>query len=424
MPPSPLHRLLPRGYPPLFAHRRFRRLLPALAASDLGDGMSVVAVAWLAVRLAPPGDSGLLVGAAVTAYVLPGVVGALLLGRLVRRLPAYRLLQAHAGTRAGFLSLVPVAWAFGRLSPGLFLVLLGGSSLMYAWGGSAKYALTAQLLPGELRLAGNALLGTSAWVSTVVGPILAGVLAGLVSPAWIIGLNALSFAVLALAAGRVGRTTGPTPTGPTPTVRPVAAARGAGPRFLLSRPALLGLVAVTWLFNLCYGPVEVALPLFVDQDLHRGAGTLGLYWAAFGLGAVGGSLSAVACRRLPLWPVLLGIVGCHGLSMLPFALPGPAVVSLLGFAVAGLTYGPYSALSLSLFQELTPAALLTAVLALRTAVLLTASPLGTALGGPLTTALGPRTVLAGSGAAMVVTALCAAALRASRAGRPEPAAGA
>jgi O-antigen/teichoic acid export membrane protein len=41
------------------------------------------------------------------------------------------------------------------------------------------------------------------------------------------------------------------------------------------------------------------------------------------------------------------------------------------------------------------------VLAARGAALLTASPLGTALGGPLTTALGPRATLGGSGLATI-----------------------
>jgi hypothetical protein len=62
-------------------------------------------------------------------------------------------------------------------------------------------------------------------------------------------------------------------------------------------------------------------------------------------------------------------------------------------------------------QDHTPAALLTTVLALRASVLLTASPVGAALGGPPTTALGARQVLTGTGIAMIFVAACAAALR-------------
>lgn len=112
-----LFRRFAQGYRPLFAHRPFRRLLPALAVSDLGDGMSVVAVAWLAVRLAPPADRGPLIGAAVAAYVLPGVVGALVLGRWLRALPAQRLIRANAWTRAFFLGCVPSPGRSARSTP-------------------------------------------------------------------------------------------------------------------------------------------------------------------------------------------------------------------------------------------------------------------------------------------------------------------
>ena len=53
-----------------------RRVLPGLAVSALGDGMSMVAVAWLAVQIAPPGREGVWTGLAVAAYSLPATVGA------------------------------------------------------------------------------------------------------------------------------------------------------------------------------------------------------------------------------------------------------------------------------------------------------------------------------------------------------------
>ena len=367
--------------------------------------MSAVAVAWLALQIAPPGASGPLIGAAVAAYILPGAAGALLLGRWLHRLPAQRLIQANAWTRAAFLSCIPFGWATGVLHPALYIALLAGSSLLHGWGSSAKYALVAQLLPGDQRLAANALLSTSAWVSTVVGPALAGLLTVATAPAWIIGLDALSFVWLAVQAGRLAESDEEAPVTPPAEVRLLD-----GLTVLRGRPELLGLLTLTWLFNLAYGPIEVALPLFASDTLHVGADVLGLYWAAFGVGAVVGALFIGAVRKLPLWPVLLCIVAGHGLAMLPFGLHAPVAFSLVGFALGGLIYGPYSALSLNLFQDLTPAALLTTVLALRAAILLTAAPIGAALGGPLTEALGARRTLSGTGVAMIMLAACAATM--------------
>ena len=98
-----------------------------------------------------------------------------------------------------------------------------------------------------------------------------------------------------------------------------------------------------------------------------------------------------------------------GAAVAAYTLPGaPAPCCSAGGG--GVIYGPFTALTYTLFQDRTPAAWLTSVLAFRSAALLTASPVGTALGGPLTAALGPRWVLAGSGAATVVLAAAATGL--------------
>ncbi|MFD9476655.1 MFS transporter [Streptomyces nojiriensis] len=420
MTPVQTTRLLPRTYRPLFAHADFRRLLPALAASDLGDGMSVVAVAWLAIEIAPPGRSGLLLGAALAAYALPGAAGALLFGRWLRRLPAGRLLAADSRIRAVLLGCVPLAWAAGVLHPVLYVALLAGSSVLHAWGNAGRYSLLAQILPPGQRLAANALVSSSVSASIVVGPALAGFLAAVISPAWLIGLDALSFAVLAAqvgrlrgtAAGQDGKEGTAGTAGKEATAAPVDADRSAaGLRLLRKQPELLGVLALTWFFNFLYGPAEVALPLHVTDDLHAGAGLLGLYWTLFGAGAVLGGLAAGALRRFPLWPVTLGIVAGWGLALVPFGLGAPAAVTLACFTLGGLIYGPFTALSYTLFQERTPAASLTTVLAARSAALLTAGPVGTALGGPLIALLGPRQVLAASGIATVALAVIGAAVR-------------
>ncbi|MFJ6440194.1 MFS transporter [Streptomyces sp. NPDC091649] len=389
-------RPVPGPYRSLFTDRTFRRLMPVFALSDLGDGMSVVAVAWLAFALGPEGGRGALAGIAVASYVLPGALGALVLGRWMRRLPARRLLVTDAALRAVLLGAVPLAHVAGLLTPPVYVGLLGASSLLHAWGKAGKHALFAPLLPADQRLAANSVLSTSLWSATIAGPALAGLLAGAVSPAWIIGLNAATFAVLALRAGRT--------TLPRSPVSPVAGGTQRGLGILRRQPELLGLLLVTWVFNLAFGPVEVALPLFVSDNLGAGAGLLGAYWAAFGIGAVIGTLALGAARRLPLWPAMLGIIAGHGIGLLPFALTDTALPSLIGFAFAGLVYGPYSALSFTLVQDRAPADSLTTVLAARGAVLLTASPLGAALGGFLLDRTGAPVVLVGCGALMILIA--------------------
>ncbi len=91
-----LRRLVPSACRPVLANRVFRRLILGFAVSYLGDGMSFVAVAWLAIELAPRATAGLWVGGAVAAYTLPGVLGALVFGRRLRRVPARRCCTARS----------------------------------------------------------------------------------------------------------------------------------------------------------------------------------------------------------------------------------------------------------------------------------------------------------------------------------------
>jgi predicted MFS family arabinose efflux permease len=78
------------------------------------------------------------------------------------------------------------------------------------------------------------------------------------------------------------------------------------------------------------------------------------------------------------------------------------------FAVGGLVYGPFIPLTYALFQSITTTANLPSVLAARSAALTIATPLGTAIGGPIIAGLGAKWTLGASGAATVLLAAFAA----------------
>src|SRR5580658_3334082 len=111
-------------YRPVLSHPVVRRLLPGYLLSALGDGMSAVAIAWLALRLAPEPTRGLWVGAAVAAYSVPGALGAALLGRWLRHRGGVRLAGADAVLRAVALGAIPVLWAAHLLTPTWYVALL------------------------------------------------------------------------------------------------------------------------------------------------------------------------------------------------------------------------------------------------------------------------------------------------------------
>ena len=139
---------------------------------------------------------------------------------------------------------------------------------------------------------------------------------------------------------------------------------------------------MTWVFFFLYGPVEVALPVYVAVDLRAPAGLLGAYWTTFGVGALAATLITGTIRGRNMRRITLLIVAGWGACLLPFAF-APIPVTLAAFAIGGLIYGPFIPLTYALFQSSTTAANLPSVLAARSAVVMVSTPLGTAIGGPL-----------------------------------------
>src|SRR5262249_41672519 len=186
--------LIPHAYRALLRDRRARRLLSGLGVSSLGDGMSTVTIAWLAVRTAPDGGVGIFVGLALAAYTLPGAVGALTLGRYFRRRPARALVLAHCVLRAVFLGMVVLLGATNALSPVAYVARLAASSLLASWGSAGQYTMLAEVGGADGRLAANSLATAQVWLATILGPVLAGVLLVRIAPTWLLAFDAASFA--------------------------------------------------------------------------------------------------------------------------------------------------------------------------------------------------------------------------------------
>ena len=404
-------------YYPALSHPVLRRVLPGAAASALGDGMSAVAIAWLALRLAPEPSRGLWVGASVAAYSLPGAIGAVALRRWLGGRGGARLTFVNAVLRAAALGLIACLALAGLLGPAGYVALLGVSSLLSAWGIAGKYTLIADLLPPEQWVAGNTVFGLADQLSLMIGPALAGT--GGRGHRSRRGhrrrRRELGRARDQLRPHRAPRRPFRPAGRPSPHGRPSPGGRcarclGGDPL----QPGAAGLLALSFVFYLLYGPVEVALPVPVATDLHGSAALLGLFWAVFGVGAVIGELSAPFLRRWRVWPIMTGIVLGWGLALVPLGLVTPLWMALAAFFAGAVIWGPWMSLSMAVLQDASPPAALAQVIAARSSLLIIAAPLGTALGGPIVAALGARGTLLASALATVALGVVTAGFLAAR----------
>jgi predicted MFS family arabinose efflux permease len=384
--------------------RPFATLLAGYAVSSLGDGMAAVAISWLAILLARGRDTGLLVGAAVAAYTIPGVVAGLGLGRLLTRWDPRLLILAEAVVRAACLGLIAAGAAAGVLTPAGYVALLGVSSLLGLLGSTGALTSVAELLPEAHRVAGNSLLTVASFAATIVGPALAGLVIATAGAGVAFGIDAGSYAVLIVAVLLSRR------------FQPPVRAQGPGQgmrlalRALRHQPAVLGITVACVAFYGLYGPVEVALPVYVSQVLHAGPGVLGGYWTLFGCGATAGALAASWAARFGLWRVCVAIIAGWGACLVPLGLTASAAVGFAALAAGGLVYGPFQPLKQTIIQRASPPGSLAALAGASGLLTVPAAPAGTVLGGPLVAAIGPAATLLASGLATIALAAVAAAV--------------
>jgi len=71
----------------------------------------------------------------------------------------------------------------------------------------------------------------------------------------------------------------------------------------------------------------------------------------FGVGAVTGELAAPFLRRWPVWPTMTGIVLGWGLALVPLGLPTPLWAGLASFFAGAVIWGPWTSLSMGVFQD-------------------------------------------------------------------------
>lgn len=404
--PTPdVKRSFPRSSPywPVISHRLLRRVLPGMAVSSFGDGMSVVAISWLALELAPARSEAAWVALAVAAYSLPATLGAAVFGPLLAGRGSAQLVYWDAALRGVTLALIPVAHLAGLLDPPVFVALLAASSLLHSWGVAGRFTLIAEVLPERHHVPANALLNIFAGAATVAGPPIAGLLIGWQGAVLVIALDAVSFLVLAvsyLSALRAGVADKPAEAPPRN--------RATGLRAVAGDRTLLVLMLLTFAFFAFFGPVYVAFPIYVD-DIGGSAALLGLYYTAFGVGSLVGAVASGYAGRLPLWRTIIGIVVGFGITLLPLGLGAPVPVSLAAFALGGFIWAPYMALSRALIQRRAEPGRLASVLAANTALIVPAVPLGTILGGPLVTLLGARGTLLCCAIATIALGLLATA---------------
>jgi MFS family permease len=358
-------------------------LVTAEAVSSFGSQMTFVALPWFVLSTT---GSATRMGIVLAAELVPIAILGIPSGTVVAKYGARRTMLISDLARAPLLGSIPALHALGWLTFPLLLALVALIGVFIAPYFASQRLILPELVGDDEHVVAqaNAVLEGAQRTTALLGPALAGVvIAAFGAPtALVVDAATFLFSFVVLAAFVPMRP--PLPGGDE--------GRGvlAGIRFVL-RDRLLRVLGMTALVANGLSQMLVAGLIVLAFDEFHSSRVAGVFFAAFGAGAVVGSVVAVrAVGRFD--PLRLGAVSFVALTIPVFALALPLPVAGVAAALAlSSLFGPLvNAPLLGVITMRTPEALRAKVM---TAVLTTAmlaGPLGLLVAGPLLQAWGPR----------------------------------
>jgi len=268
--------------------RNFRLLWTGMSVSLLGDGIFIVAVAWLAYALSDRPSSLAFVGLATS---LPQVVLLLVGGAVSDRMNRQAILFWSDLLRALAVGGLATLTATGSLQLWELYLVCAFIGAATAFSVPAFDALVPQLVPDEELVPAN---GVDQFVRPfaiqLAGPALGGLLVATVHPAGAFVVDALTFAFSAACVARMTR-----PRGTRVAVNPEGDSFRheilEGLRYVRRHVWLWGtFLSATFTYLLFIGPTQVLLPYIVRNSLHEGATAYGIVLAVGGIGALIGAV--------------------------------------------------------------------------------------------------------------------------------------
>src|SRR5436190_2747338 len=181
--------------PGLWADRDFGIFWLGQTLSELGDAFALVALPLLVLHATGSVvQMGLLTAVAGSASIIAGLFA----GPVVDRLDRRRLMIGADLARMVLFGLIPLTWA---VSPQVWLlyVVMAVAAVFEMTFKIAYVTAVPSLVGTEHIVTANGRLATTSAIAYIVGPMLAGGISGWLGPTAAITVNAVSFAVSALA---------------------------------------------------------------------------------------------------------------------------------------------------------------------------------------------------------------------------------
>ncbi|MGM9336445.1 MFS transporter [Streptomyces murinus] len=392
--------------------RPFHWLWASTAASNAGDGITRTLLPLLVVAHHP--DPAAVAGL-TTVNMLPWLLFALPAGVLADRVDRRRIVLGSNLVRGAALLGAALVLATDRPLPLLYALafLLGVAETL---ADTAAPAMLPRLVEARhLERANGRLSAAQIVLNEMVGPPVAGLLAGLTAAAAlatggtlyaVAALLLLGLAPLARATPDTGSGSAPEPASPTGARDGVLRDIRQGLRFVLGHRTLRRTLAASALYGLVFSATFSMLVLLSERTLRLSETGYGLLLAAGSVGAVAGSwLAPRAADRLPTVRLARWSLAGSGAAYVTLGLVRHPALAALALAANGVFMMGWNIPVLSLRQRLTPEDLQGRVMSVSRLCSWGSMPVGATLGGLLATTLTVPSVFVVCGGVLAVGAL-------------------
>jgi MFS family permease len=329
----------------------FRKLWAASAASNLGDGVALVAAPLLAATLT--NDPALVAGLAL-AQRIPWLNFPLLSGALADRIDRRRAMVAVAICRAGLIGTLGAAMLLDLASlPLLYIIFFLLSTGETLFDTAAATVLPTIVRREALTEANARLSGTLSVTNQFLGPPLGGALFAVAAALpFLAGAGGLAIAAALIASLRGNFAVSRPDDAPPPDLRAEIA---AGIRWLWRHRLLRTQALALAILNITLVAQVSIMVLFARERLGLGPAGFGILLTAYGLG---GLLGSIIAGRVIGW---LGASRVLRLALIieaaipaTIALSGHALLVGAALALFGCHATVWGAVLTALRQELTP----------------------------------------------------------------------
>ena len=391
----------------LSIHRGFLRLISARFISNLGNGLSPIALAYGVLSL--NGATGRELSLVMSARIFPMIALMLFGGVIGDRFKRNRIVGGTDILGSSFVAISAISFIAGFASIPLLVIMGLLFGILNAMWWPAMSGVLPAIIPKEKLKDGNAVVGLLSNFGFVVGALIGGALVTLFGSGWALLVDALSFLIAGILVWHLDVP----PMEDRERTSVIAELKDGWVEFK-SRPWVVAMVITFTGINACFeAMVQVLGPLAFNEGTN-GPRNWSMNLAGLTLGMIcGGFIALKVHLQRPLF-IAMVVIALSAAWDFSLAIKSPFIFTLVAVLIAGIAIEIYVVNWSTALQSHIPEESFSRVTAYDAFGSYALAPLGIVVAGPLAMYYGVHRVLWFTGGVTVICALLALLVKSVR----------